>query len=94
MKSSWFVAGHDRVHLATGMVVVHGVIGEGAILTNCFTKWWSLASKHGKAHSRIYWVKVLCQDILSFSAFLYSLQIFLFDFYELNRVVTLTKTLL
>ena len=52
VKSSWSVTGHDRVHLATGMVVAHGVIGEGAILTNCFTKWWLLAYIHGKPHSR------------------------------------------
>ena len=86
MKSSWSVAGHDRVHLATGMVVVHGVIGEGAILTNCFTKWWSLVYIHGKAHSvsRIYWVKVLPRYSHFSLTFLYSLQM-CFNFSELNR---------
>ena len=61
------------VHLATGILVVRGVIREGAILTNCFANWWSVASAW-QAHFFVnFWSRRLIKVI---SAFLYSLKFF------------------
>ena len=93
MKSSCPFGAHDSVHLATGMVVVDGVIREGAILTNCFTNGWSVVA-HGKAFSE-WTIGIVVPSKYSwlFLGLRYSLKLKCF-LSELNQMVILTRTLL